>query len=952
MHNLAFSKKCRLSANHLCQILPDESISLRRFYEKGTCSFPDSAFSYPHIRRRESGRRGEFWYIPQSVQHPENAETFNNLPVYTTEPAILGEKVFHGINVASGATVTKEILLKENNVIDITSYGAEAGFEADAVKNTDAINKAMEDLSAQGGGTVIVPDGLFKMYTIVLQSNVNILLSDNAIILGARPGVDGGNYLEPEVNIYFGLQDHGHSFLRNSMIYGNDVENVMIYGEGLITGSYIDKRDYTYFTVSKNDAEDPVMRTQPGYQGEWNPPDDIDTLADQGYRSEEIKWNNATKSIAIINSSNIVLSGFDMREAGHFAIITEGCDNILIENMVIDTNRDGIDIDGTRDVTIRDCWVNAPTDDAICLKASFGTGMLDPTENVLIYNCVVSGYDAGSVLEGTFLENRLEADWNVNGRIKLGTEGTCGFDRITIANILFARSEGLSLESVDCSNMTNIIATDLTMYNITDAPVYIQIGDRSRYPVTGNSTDETVKPAVSVRKNNPEYVLPNIPGKYHSFPVYRYAPATNYQDITLDDGSYFHFPNPEDPIYINTQNFYTDPDTGKNYAYRWEATRETYVVDRGHELSDQDLYAYGNAIGGGYATAADIYIANVKAVDVNPRFPILIAGHPSSKVKNVTLENFDITYRGGLTVEDAVDQRQIQMTYRLSEGHIPEYTRTVAWLANSSGNLPRVEWDPETGSWIDSPYNVPENIRDYPESSHYSILPAYGLYARHVDGLEMNNIKLSYAYEDTRPAVVLDDVANVTIDDSSDFMNAEGSVDVVLVQHNWKRRAGFEFVPNEPYFSTSVTNADISDNLEIEEAVVDAPEPGTPQDDLYSYPTNAIADESYKAEYMARIRELPRTVWRPFFCPMTNKTASAGDTVRFTMETINPADQYEEGKTYPVTITASGLPEGAIFEKNTFTWTVPSDAAGSYPIVFTLSDGMNTADKTVVISIE
>ena len=896
--------------------------------------------------------RGEFWYVPQTVQHPESATSFNNIPVYTDIPEIIGEKTFKGINVATGTTVTKEELLKEDVIIDITDYGAEAGFEADAVKNTEAINKAMAALSAAGGGTVLVPDGLFKMYTIELQSNVNIMLSDHAIILGARPGIDGGNYLEPEVNIFFGLQDHGHSYMQNSMIYAKDAENVMIYGEGLITGSYIDKRDLTYLTVSKIDSADPVLRTDPGYNGQWNPPDDLDMLEDQGYRTEDIKFKTANKSIALVDCRNIVLSGFDMREVGHFAIITEGCDNVLIENMVIDTNRDGIDIDGTRNVTIRNSWVNAPTDDAICLKASFSTGRLDPTENILVYNCVVSGYDAGSVLEGTFLENRIESDWNVNGRVKLGTEGTCGFDRVTIANIVFARSEGITFQTVDCSNLTNIIATDLRMQDIMDAPVYIQVGDRSRYPVTGNTTDETVKPAEGIRIDNPEFVLPNIPEKYPTFPVFRYAPSVNKTSITLDDGSYFSYPDPENPIALNPQNYYTDPDTGKNYAYRWDTTHMTYVVDRGHELSDQDLYAYGNAIGGGYATLADVYIGNVEAVDVNPRFPIIIAGHTGSKVRNVTLENFDITYRGGLTLEDAVEQRQITMTYKLSEGHIPEYTRTVSWLANSSGNLPRVEWDAATGNWIPSPYNVPENVRDYPEPSHYSILPAYGLWTRHVDGLNLSNIKLGFDSEDTRPAVVLDDVASVTIDDDCEFMTAEGIPDVVLVQNNYKRRAGFEFVPNEPYFTTTVTDAVIPSDMDVENAVVNAPEPGTPNDSLYRYPTNAIADEKYMADYVANTRELPRTVWRPFFNPITDKTASAGDTVGFTVSTINPANQAEEGKTYPVEITASGLPEGAVFENGVFSWTVPSDASGDYQVVFTLDDGMNVASKAVTISVQ
>jgi hypothetical protein len=49
--------------------------------------------------------------------------------------------------------------------------------------------------------------------------------------------------------------------------------------------------------------------------------------------------------------------------------------------------------------------------------------------------------------------------------------------------------------------------------------------------------------------------------------------------------------------------------------------------------------------------------------------------------------------------------------------------------------------------------------REYPEPSLFGVLPAYGIYARHVVGLTMENVSLSYKVQDERPAVVLDDVA-------------------------------------------------------------------------------------------------------------------------------------------------------------------------------------------------
>lgn len=915
----------------------------------------DPAYN-PATEPRPEGA-GVFAYVPRDgVQHPESAVEFNNIPVFTEEPAILGESVYKGINVATGASVTKEDLLKEDVMVSITEYGAEEGYDSDAVKNTDAINKAIADLSAAGGGTVVVPDGIWKMYTIVLQSNVNIYLEPEAIIVGARPGIDGGNYLEPEVNIYFGLQDHGHSFLRNSMVYGKEVENVMIYGDGMISGSYVDQRGYTYFTVSRRDPASPEMRTEPGYVGNWYNPDDIDSLDDQGWHFflyEQPIWNNASKGIALLDSKNIVFSDFDMREAGHFAIITTGCSNVLFENMVIDTNRDGMDIDGTSNVTVRNCWVNAPLDDAICLKASFGSGRLDITQNVLIHNCVISGYDAGSVLEATFSENRLESAADdirgTNGRLKLGTEATGGFDRVTIANVVFSHSEGINLECVDCSSLTNIIATDVYMTDVVDSPVYIQIGDRGRYPVTGQHTTEEVYPENSVRKDNSEYVLPNIPGKYHTFPAYRYEPATNYEWFTLADGSEYKRPVADDPIYINMTNIYTNPDTGKHYSYKWDASRNEYTVNWGNQLTDQEMYGYGNALGGDYAVVEDVYIGNLTADDVNPRYPIEVAGLVSSKVQNVTFENVTVTYRGGLTMEDAAEQRQMRSTWTFTEDHSPVYSQQFGWLAAQAGLLPRMTWDAETGSWVESPYNVPELVRDYPEPAHYGILPAYGLYARHVDGLNLINVNLGYSYPDERPAVVLDDVANVSIDAASEFMTEE-SADVVLVTNNFKRRTNYEFVPNEPYMTTTVTGASIADNHDVETVTVNAPEPGTPADSLYSYPTDPLADEAFVEAFLAEGREVPRTVWRPFFAPLKDKTAAAGETVSFTVGYYNPADA--TGTTYPVELTATALPEGATFADGVFTWNVPADAQGVYSAVFTLSDGLSTVDKTVTVTVE
>lgn len=60
--------------------------------------------------------------------------------------------------------------------------------------------------------------------------------------------------------------------------------------------------------------------------------------------------------------------------------------------------------------------------------------------------------------------------------------------------------------------------------------------------------------------------------------------------------------------------------------------------------------------------------------------------------------------------------------------------------------------------------DVPENIAKYPEGTMFGVLPAFGLYARHAQGLSLSNVHLRWDKEDLRPAIIIDDVKDLTID--------------------------------------------------------------------------------------------------------------------------------------------------------------------------------------------
>jgi hypothetical protein len=190
------------------------------------------------------------------------------------------------------------------------------------------------------------------------------------------------------------------------------------------------------------------------------------------------------KAIALKLCRNVTLRDFAILSGGHFGILASGVDTLTIDNLRIDTNRDGIDVDSCRNVRISNSSVNAPNDDAIVLKTSFGLGSFRPTEHVTITNCLVSGYDIGSLLDGTFKRTVTRAPDRdgPTGRIKLGTESNGDFRNITISNIVFDRSRGLALESVDGSHIEDVAISNITMRDVSNAPIFIRLGSRMRAP--------------------------------------------------------------------------------------------------------------------------------------------------------------------------------------------------------------------------------------------------------------------------------------------------------------------------------------------------------------------------------------------------------------------------------------------------------------------------------------
>lgn len=449
--------------------------------------------------------------------------------------------------------------------VDVLAYGA----KGDGVTiDSPAIDRAISAAAAMGGGDVVIPAGRYSCYSIHLQSHVNLRLDKDAVIVAAAPTADAG-YDAPEYNADSLYQDFGHSHWHNSLLWGENLQDVEITGEGLIDGTGVLSRGHR----RANTNLQPL----------------------------------ANKALAMRDCQQVTIRGVRFLNCGHFAMLLTGVDHLLIEDVVIDTNRDGIDIDCCEDVLVRRCQVNTLNDDAIVLKCSYALGWLKPTQNVVIEDCDVSGYDTGTYLDGTrqtTVTTVPDRD-GPTGRIKLGTESNSAFCNIIVRRCTFTHCRGLAIETVDGATIEHVEFSDITMHDICNSPIYIRLGNRMRAP-----------------SGTPP---------------------------SLIDG---------------------------------------------------------------------VRLSRITVTDADARYASLIYGMEGNPVRNVTLRDISIQYRGGLTLKDYEEQRG-RNTFFASHGEAT-----------------------------------------YPEPSAHGIQPSWGWSLQHVDGLIMDNVRLSLLNPDERPMTYMEDVIN------------------------------------------------------------------------------------------------------------------------------------------------------------------------------------------------
>lgn len=305
-----------------------------------------------------------------------------------------------------------------------------------------AINRAIDSCVANGGGRVVLPAGTYLCGSIRMKSDVELHISAGATILAAPGSMKAYDESEPWEGPAY--QDGGHTYFHNSLIWAVGQQNVSITGRGMIDGKGLTKKD-----------------------------------TEKGGNLQGGSIGTGDKAIALKECRNVLIRDITIFRGGHFAIIMTGCDLGTVDNVTIDTNRDGFDIDCCKYLTVSNCKINTPSDDALVLKSSYALKRPVLCEHIAVTNCVITGYKMGTLLDGTYVPEKV--NW-VCGRFKLGTESNGGYRNIALSNCTFMYSSGLAFEEVDQGLMENVVVNNITMSHVHHYPIYITTGCRNRGP--------------------------------------------------------------------------------------------------------------------------------------------------------------------------------------------------------------------------------------------------------------------------------------------------------------------------------------------------------------------------------------------------------------------------------------------------------------------------------------
>jgi polygalacturonase len=295
----------------------------------------------------------------------------------------------------------------------LTDFGAVSGGQ---VLNTDAFARAIEAVTAKGGGKITIPAGIWLTGPIILKSNLEMHLAPGAMVI-----FSSNKDLYPLVETSFeGL----NTWRCMSPLYGKNLENIAFTGEGVWDGSgdawrFVKKSKLTDEQWKKLVASGGVTNDK---KTEWYPSEQFrqahakaDTNVPAGLTTKEdfekIRDFLRPVMVSLINCKKVMFDGPAFQNSPAWCIHPLMVENLIVRNITVKNpwysqNGDGIDIESCKNVLLYNSNFDVG-DDAICIKSGKDKAGRDrgiPSENIVIKNCVVyhghGGVTIGSEMSG------------------------------------------------------------------------------------------------------------------------------------------------------------------------------------------------------------------------------------------------------------------------------------------------------------------------------------------------------------------------------------------------------------------------------------------------------------------------------------------------------------------------------------------------------------------------
>jgi polygalacturonase len=309
------------------------------------------------------------------------------------------------------------------NASSLTINARDCGAAGDGSRlDTKAIQTAIDKCATAGGGTTVLEGGVFLSGTVYLRSQVTLRIEAGATLLGST------NVAHYPHNIP-AIRSYTDNYVKQSLIAGENLENVGLVGDGLIDGQ----------------------------GGSFR-------------RTSGRPYENRPYLIRLVNCRGVRVEGLRLRNSAMWMQHYLACERVTVRGVQVwnfsNANNDGIDLDGCKDCTVSQS-VFESDDDGITIKSTLDR----PSESITVSDCVARSHC---------------------NAIKLGTESNGGFKDITIANcvvtspretsLTYGRGRGLSgisLELVDGGRLERIALANITIHGVS-VPLFLRLGDRAR----------------------------------------------------------------------------------------------------------------------------------------------------------------------------------------------------------------------------------------------------------------------------------------------------------------------------------------------------------------------------------------------------------------------------------------------------------------------------------------